>query len=284
MKLSTTVFNFPSASSVAACACHDREAMFSIGNEVFTGQFDGSIATRVGETTVDSRGFPTVPLTIIGYSTTSKVKNMGKTTLDFDFSRTTNVSRLTGNTKNKIFPGTQQMNLRILMTSDAFPGKTLRSKTIGTLVNDKAQAFPPPPGSIYKLQRAVGLEDIDNPGKVLAKLLNVNTQIVSTDTAPKKINVGFGVELFATDRTFDRVLNDTAEATPIIFNLKSPGQVTVKLFDGRGREVTTIFDGQKAAGKHTVTFDSRNLRGSQYFYQLFIDGQSRTARMLLLSR
>src|SRR5215467_1674985 len=84
---------------ISACECHDRAANFLLEGQEFVGQFDGSIAVRVGEASSDQNQL-TIPLNIIGYTTTSQIKGMGKTTLDFDFDRPIVPSTLTGSTNN----------------------------------------------------------------------------------------------------------------------------------------------------------------------------------------
>ncbi|MDZ7367155.1 MAG: T9SS type A sorting domain-containing protein [candidate division KSB1 bacterium] len=57
-------------------------------------------------------------------------------------------------------------------------------------------------------------------------------------------------------------------STVISFQLPANSHVTLKVFDVNGREVTTLVEGNLAAGNHAVTFAPRNLAGGIYFYQL----------------
>src|SRR5438477_8071573 len=114
-------------SAIAACACHDYAAEFVIGDKEFVGQFDGSIAVRLGKPHLSSDGLTTVPLHVIGYTTSSNIPGMGHTTLDFDFSRPIAASDVAAGHRSEFFPGTQTMRLQILVTTDAFKGKLLRS-------------------------------------------------------------------------------------------------------------------------------------------------------------
>lgn len=273
----------PQFGLVSACVCHDAAALFRIEDKEFLGEFDGSIAVSVGEPSVDAHGLPTVPLNIVGYTTTSQVKGMGKTTLDFDFDRPIPPSSLKGLKRNSIFPGTQTMYLNILMTTDLLRGVTLRSTQRGTLVNRSATSFPPTKGSLYSLQKPVELEDVKKPGKVLARLLNVNTEIVEANTSPKEVRADSGLTLLPSSSA-GFVLRKLTPNLSIRFRLAQKGKVKITLLNGRGREVLVVADKAMRAGEHTVTFDARELKGKEYYYRIQVDGRNRTARMLLVKR
>lgn len=177
---------------VFACACHDRAARFVMEDRVFVGQFRGSIATTIQQPKTDARGMQTIPLNIVGYSTQSDVEGLGRVSLDFGFSRAVPASTVRGDPRADFFPATQTMHLQILMTAGVFPGITLVSRRRGTLVNDFAESFPPPKGATYTLQRPVELVDPANPKKTLISLVTVNTQILTTRMAPRKLRVGRG--------------------------------------------------------------------------------------------
>jgi hypothetical protein len=283
-EFSTTEVHFPAGGAHAACACHDLAAEFNFDGKEFVGQFNGSITTRIGQPSVDSAGLVTLPLIIVGYSTTSEIEGFGRTTLDFDFSRPIQHSYVKGNDPGTTFPGVQTMYLNILLTTDAIPGVTLRSRRRGTLINNKVTGFPPPPGSTYALQRPVEFEDIREPGRVRLRLMNINTSIVSSDVTLREIYVGRGLYLYPPQDSFVKVLNKFSPQTPIAFRMAEQGMVTVNILNRQGHKVLTVLNEEKAAGEHRVSFDGRLLRGQEYYYQIQVNGENRTAKMLLMRR
>lgn len=273
----------PDPGIFSGCICADREALFAIDGEEFRGQFDGSISVSVGQTTLDGQGLATIPLNIVGYTTTSKVKGLGRVTLDFDFERSVAPSTLKGSNAKTFFPATQTMYLNILMTTDALPGVTLRSRTRGALVNDEASSFPPKPGSVYRLQRPLALEDVKRPGKTKVTLLSVNTEIVSAQTSPTEIRTNAGVTVYAaSDDGF--ALKELGRKTSIRFKLAEGGKLKVTVFDARGHEALVVAEGKWPKGKHTLIFDGSELRGKEYSYQIQLDGVKRTGKLPLLRR
>jgi hypothetical protein len=223
----------------------------------------------------------TIPLNIVGYTTTSHIKGMGKTTLDFDFERPVPPSSLKGSKRSSFFPATQTMHLNILMRAESLPGLTLRSVRRGTLINRSATTFPPAQGSIYSLQKPVELEDVKKPGKVRARLLNVNTEIVEANTSPKEVKADSGLTLFRSSSE-GFVLKELSQNTSLRFRLAEKGAVKITIFDSRGREALVVAEKAMLAGEQKVTFDGRELKGKEYYYQIQVDGRNRTARMLLV--
>jgi hypothetical protein len=56
--------------------------------------------------------------------------------------------------------------------------------------------------------------------------------------------------------------------TKITFSLEKAGNVSLKVFDVLGREVATLINGMKEAGKHTVSFDASKLASGLYIYRI----------------
>jgi hypothetical protein len=57
-------------------------------------------------------------------------------------------------------------------------------------------------------------------------------------------------------------------STQIDFILKKAGQVDLKIYDILGREVATLVNDHMVAGKHTITFDARDLASGVYIYRI----------------
>jgi len=59
--------------------------------------------------------------------------------------------------------------------------------------------------------------------------------------------------------------------------------VTVQVFNAAGRQVGTLWSGEKPAGVHTVNFDANGLASGLYVYRLLSD-QGMVSRTMLLIR
>jgi hypothetical protein len=56
--------------------------------------------------------------------------------------------------------------------------------------------------------------------------------------------------------------------THIRYGLPNPSNVRIEVFDMLGRRISTLVEGQKPAGYHTVDFDGSNLSSGVYLYRL----------------
>ncbi len=74
--------------------------------------------------------------------------------------------------------------------------------------------------------------------------------------------------------------------TIIGYQLPVNGNVTLKVYDVLGNEVTTLVDGYKSVGSYEVEFNAAGLSSGVYFYQLSVEGGVRefkqTRKMLLI--
>jgi len=74
--------------------------------------------------------------------------------------------------------------------------------------------------------------------------------------------------------------------TELGFTLPRAGHARIKVFDPRGVLITTLFDGTKSVGEHTVAWDGRDHRGvivasGVYIVELQSDGVTSTRRVVL---
>lgn len=58
--------------------------------------------------------------------------------------------------------------------------------------------------------------------------------------------------------------------------------VTLKVFDVLGREITTLVNEHKSAGNYEVKFNGTNLTSGTYFYVLNLGGKILSRKMLLI--
>ena len=70
--------------------------------------------------------------------------------------------------------------------------------------------------------------------------------------------------------------------TNIIYEIPSPSNVTITVYDALGRKVETLVNEMKSSGRYQVSFDAGRLASGVYFYRLQTDGYSIVKQMLLL--
>lgn len=72
-------------------------------------------------------------------------------------------------------------------------------------------------------------------------------------------------------------------STTIGFGLPQTSKVTLEVFDILGRKVATLFNNEnKSAGRHTITFDARNLASGMYIYRLQTGNTIITKKLTLI--
>ncbi len=70
--------------------------------------------------------------------------------------------------------------------------------------------------------------------------------------------------------------------TKISYSIASMGRVTLKIYNILGREISTLVNEEKPAGKYEVNFNASSLASGVYFYQLKASDYIQTKKMLLL--
>lgn len=70
--------------------------------------------------------------------------------------------------------------------------------------------------------------------------------------------------------------------TKIGFQVKKNTFVTLKVYDGLGKEVTTLVDAYKSLGFYSVEFNATNLPSGIYYYVIKADGISDVKKMMLV--
>jgi hypothetical protein len=71
--------------------------------------------------------------------------------------------------------------------------------------------------------------------------------------------------------------------TEISYSLKSEGQVTLSVFNTKGELVSSLVNGMRQAGNHSVYFNGEGLNSGIYFYRLSVDGkQVQSKKMMML--
>lgn len=106
------------------------------------------------------------------------------------------------------------------------------------------------------------------PGKINSVLSDINFK--KKDNLPRE---------FAVLQNFPNPFNPT---TVIGYRLPESGYVTIKVYDLLGREVATVFEGVKAAGNFSVSFDASDLASGIYLYILKANNFTQSKKMILL--
>ena len=112
---------------------------------------------------------------------------------------------------------------------------------------------------------------------VYAQELNFNGQL-GVITSVKEIG-GETPKEFALEQNYPNPFNPL---TKLSFVIGHSSLVSLKVYDVLGREVATLVNEAKPAGKYEVTFDATNLASGVYFYKLKAGSYSATKRMLLI--
>ncbi|MDG5767665.1 T9SS type A sorting domain-containing protein [Balneolales bacterium ANBcel1] len=71
-------------------------------------------------------------------------------------------------------------------------------------------------------------------------------------------------------------------ATTIRYELPEHSDVRLAVYDLLGRQVASLVQGQRAAGRHQITFDASHLSSGAYIYRLEAGGLTLTRQMMLL--
>jgi len=84
---------------------------------------------------------------------------------------------------------------------------------------------------------------------------------------------------FSLSQNYPNPFNPT---TAISYQLPENSFVSLKVYDVLGKEVASIVNEQKAAGKYQVEFNASNLGSGVYFYTLKANGFTQSKKMMLL--
>lgn len=120
---------------------------------------------------------------------------------------------------------------------------------------------------------SVQLELIDEFGTKFAGYTLVNGGVTSTGEYDAVVNE------YELRQNYPNPFNP---ATTIAYSIPEAGQVTLKVFNMLGQEVTTLVNQEVTAGSHQVKFDASNLASGIYFYQIKAGNFVQTKKLMLL--
>lgn len=102
----------------------------------------------------------------------------------------------------------------------------------------------------------------------------VVTSVKDEQRVEKKGKVGY----YKLENNYPNPFNPN---TTIRYSIPSDGNVSLKVFDVLGREVTTLVAARMKAGSYQSEFNAGNISSGIYFYQLKSDNFSETKKMIL---
>lgn len=143
-----------------------------LGTFKMTGVGDAPpIVSVVGKAFISREGNKTVPLRIIANGGHSFADGIGETRFWLDATRPVK-SYIWEKTPGTEFPAIQEMRFHFFFTMEARPGKLYRTMNPSIMRSDNVVAFPPPPGTIYRLMEPINLEEVTKPGIVAARVIS----------------------------------------------------------------------------------------------------------------
>jgi hypothetical protein len=89
-------------------------------------------------------------------------------------------------------------------------------------------------------------------------------------------------EILADYKLMQNFPNPFNPSTTIEYNITEQEQVILKIYDAIGNEITTLVDGLKSKGRHSVVLDGSNLSSGVYFYKIEAGNFSNTKKIVLL--
>lgn len=115
-------------------------------------------------------GLKTVPFEIVSIGGRGFAEGIGETRFWLDATRPV-TSAIWEKRAGTEFPAIQEMRFHFFYTFEAMPDRVFRSMTPARMRSDNVAAFPPPPGTVYRLAAPVKLEDVSNPGVAVGTVL-----------------------------------------------------------------------------------------------------------------
>ena len=83
-------------------------------------------------------------------------------------------------------------------------------------------------------------------------------------------------------KLFQNYPNPFNPSTTINFQIQEAGQVTLKVYDVIGNEITTLINEKKDTGNYSVKYDASSLSSGTYIYQLRMGSFVETKKLILI--
>jgi choice-of-anchor B domain-containing protein len=116
-------------------------------------------------------------------------------------------------------------------------------------------------------------------GKIIASDMQTGLWVVRLDNRPSGIQSGYSkIEGYNLEQNYPNPFNPV---TNIKFTIPKNSNVSLKIFDVSGREVSHLINDRRDAGNYTVQFDAASFSSGVYFYELTA-GEFRDTKKLTL--
>lgn len=146
----------------------------------FNVQSEESISAVSEGRFVGKNGLISRPIRVLGMAGRGYSEGIGETVYWMDKSRPVGGSGMQAKVQGAEFPAVHEMRFHLFLTTEALPGVTLRSINPAVMVNTNATSYPPRIGARYVLKRPVELENVENPGVVVGRILSNRNEIVGS--------------------------------------------------------------------------------------------------------
>lgn len=146
-------------------------------------------------------------------------------------------------------------------------------------------------GSVLEATNGLSLHTSTmHPDSLLAYGLEKNDTEIASDHLPLVGDFQFKVitsneasrEAPSDFQLFQNHPNPFNPSTSISFRLQRTSSIQLEVFDILGRKVSTLFEGMKPTGNHTIAFNASSLNSGVYYYSLTFDGRTLSKKMLLI--
>ncbi|MBX2976728.1 MAG: T9SS type A sorting domain-containing protein [Ignavibacteriaceae bacterium] len=123
------------------------------------------------------------------------------------------------------------------------------------------------------------LSNDETSGYSLTQRYSDETILGKTHT--KKINYT-GTEKPTEYALYQNYPNPFNPTTTITYQIPKEGLVTLKIYDILGKEVTTLINEEKQAGKYSIEFNASKISSGVYLYELRSNEYKSTKKLMLM--
>ena len=139
-------------------------------------------------------------------------------------------------------------------------------------------------GSIFRYNSDWGaMKATETQNGLLFQFFRRNGNLIDSHLLSEAVVNGIdGSSLINEYKLFQNYPNPFNPTTTITYTVAKAGVISMKVFDTLGREVATVVNEYKLAGKHSVIFDGSGLASGVYVYQLKANDFITSQKLVLL--
>lgn len=121
--------------------------------------------------------------------------------------------------------------------------------------------------------------DVDRGNRVTFNNISLDTLHMEVPTGADRGYEEEGVHAFRLDQNYPNPFNPS---TRISFAVPDRSNVTLTVYNAIGQRVAVLVDGQKNAGRHTISFDASDIASGLYLYRIQAGDYVKTRKMMLV--